>query len=155
MSRREVRLLSTYMCSLHRTAAIKRSRWNDTRLMERHTHSGWETWCASCLDRNLNYYYGSLSVSFRQRHAQAWLIYNTWEQSALFQISDNAGKVLVAVHLRKPPAKNRNTQFLMNRLITLSCPSRLIRTADCQTTLCSFFGYWLTPLSARAPDYGK
>jgi hypothetical protein len=43
-------------------------------------------------------------------------------------------------------SKTENTQFRMNRLITLSCPSRLIRTASCQTTLCAFFGCWLTPL---------
>jgi hypothetical protein len=42
--------------------------------------------------------------------------------------------------------KTENTQFRMNRLITLFCFSWLIRTANCQTTSCSFFGCWLTPL---------
>ncbi len=30
--------------------------------------------------------------------------------------------------------------------MTLFCPSRLMRTANSRTTLCAFFGCWLTPL---------
>jgi hypothetical protein len=41
--------------------------------------------------------------------------------------------------------KTGNTEFCMNKLITLFGPSRLIHTAKSRSTLCAISGCWLTP----------